>query len=48
MEDSFSTAPGGVGGDGFWMIQAHYICALCFYYYYISSTSDPQALDLGG
>ena len=26
----------GGGGDGFGMIQAHYIyCALCFYYYYI-------------
>ena len=49
MEDSFSMAPGGVGGDGFWMIQARYIySALCFYYYYISSTSDHQALDLGG
>ena len=29
------------------MSQAHYICyALYFYYYYISSTSDHQALDL--
>ena len=29
------------------MIQAHYIyCALYFYCYYISSTSDHQALDL--
>ena len=38
MEDSFSTDGGGVGGwgDGFGMIQVHYIyCALCFYYYYI-------------
>ena len=34
MEDSFSTDQGG--GDGFGMIQAHYIyCALYFYYYYI-------------
>ena len=41
--------PHGVGGDGFWMIQACYIyCALCFYYYYVSSTLDRQALDLGG
>ena len=34
------------GGDGFGMIQACYIyCAFHFYYYYISSTSDHQALD---
>ena len=32
--------------DGFRVIQAHYIyCALYFYYYYISSTSDHQGLD---
>ena len=37
------------GGDGFRMIQVHYIyCALSFYYYYISSTSDHQALDPRG
>ena len=31
------------------VIQAHYIySALHFYYYYISSTSDHQALDTGG
>ena len=36
-------------GDGFGMIQAHYIyCTRCFYYYYINSTSDHQALDPGG
>ena len=36
-------------GDGFRMIQVHCIyCALYFYYYYISSPSDPQALDLRG
>ena len=36
-------------GDGFGMIQAHIYCALYFYhYYYISSTSDHQALDHGG
>ena len=36
-------------GNGFRMIQAHYVyCALYFYYYYISSTSDHQALDPGG
>ena len=33
-------------GGQFEMIQAHYIyCALYFYYYYISFTPDPQALD---
>ena len=38
MEDNFSTDRGGGGGegDGFRMIQVHYIhCALYFYYYYI-------------
>ena len=35
VEESFST-DGGWGGDGFRMIQVHYIyCALYFYYYYI-------------
>ena len=53
MEDKFSMDQGlggmGWGGDGFRMIQAHYIYyALYFYYYYISSTSDHQALDPGG
>ena len=49
MEDNFSKDGGGVGGEGFGMIQAHYIyCALYFYHYYISSTSDHQALDPGG
>ena len=39
----------GVGGGGFRMIQVHYIyCALYFYYYYIRSTSDQQALDPRG
>ena len=34
-----------VGGDGLGMIQAHYIyCALYFYYYYISPTSNRQTL----
>ena len=38
-----------VGRDGLGMIQVHYIyCVLYFFYYYISSTSDHQALDLGG
>ena len=36
MEDNFSTDWGEWGGDGFRMIQAHYIyCALNFYYYCI-------------
>jgi len=35
-------------GSGFGMIQVHSIyCALCFYYYSISSPSDHQALDPG-
>ena len=33
-------------GDDFRLIQVHYIYhALCFYFYYTSSTSDHQALD---
>ena len=48
MEDSFSTEQER-GGDGLRMIQAHYACcALYFYCYYISSTSDHQVLDPGG
>ena len=36
-------------GDGFGIIQAHYMyCALYFCYYYISSTSDHQAVDPRG
>ena len=36
-------------GDDFRMIQAHFIfCSLYFYYCYMSSTSDQQALDPGG
>ena len=47
LEDSFFTYQRG-GRDGFRMIQAHYIYhALYFYYYYISCTSDHQALDAG-
>ena len=43
----FFHRPAGVRG-GLGMIQALYIyCALYFCYYYISSTSDHQALDLG-
>ena len=46
-EDDFSMDGLGVGRFG--MIHAHYIyCALYFYYYYISSISDHQALDPGG
>ena len=47
MEDGFSKDRGW--GGGFGMIQARYIyCALYFCYYYISPTSDHQALDPGG
>ena len=47
VEDNFSIDQ--VLADGFKMIQAHYIyCSLYFYYYYISSTSDYQALDSQG
>ena len=43
VEDSFSTDRGR--GDGFRMIQAHYIYyVLYLHYYYISFTSDHQAL----
>ena len=45
--DSFSVDQ--AWGDGFGMIQAHYIyCALYFCYYCISSASDYRALDLRG
>ena len=38
----------GVGGGDFGTIQAHYIyCALDFYYYYISPTSDHQIREAG-
>ena len=44
----FSTDGAG-SGDGFRMIQTHCThCALPFCYYYISSTSDHQALDPRG
>ena len=47
VEDNFSMDQGW--GDGLGIIQAHYIhCAIYFYCYYISSTSDHQALDPGG
>ena len=46
-ERQFSTDQGW--GEGFRMIQAHYIyCALYFCYYYISSTSDHEVSDPGG
>ena len=59
VEDGFSIDKcegegGGVGvgegvGDGFQMIQVPYIyCALNFYCYHISSTSDHQAIDPRG
>ena len=42
--------PGGWGGGcGYRVIPEHYIyCTLYFYCYYISSTSDHQALDPRG
>ena len=47
MEENFPHTE--VEGDDFRMIQVHYIyCALYFYYCYISSPSDHQALDPGG
>ena len=54
IEDNFSIHQ--VGGGGWfqngtikWNLQAHYIYfTLYFYYYYINSTSDHQALDPGG
>jgi len=45
VEDNFSTDKGGEGwfqGDSSYSIY----CALSFYYYYISFTSDHQTLDL--
>ena len=42
MEDDFSTD--GAGG-GFRMIQAHYTYYALYFCYYISSTSDHQAVD---
>ena len=43
MEDSFPQTE--AGEDGLGMIQVRYsCCALYLYYYYISSTSDHQAL----
>jgi len=47
VEEDFSMDWGR--GHGLRMTQLHYIpCALYFCYYYISSTSDHQALDPGG
>ena len=51
MEDRFSTdwRDGRDGVCWFGEIPVHYMyCALCFYYSYISSTSDHQALDPEG
>ena len=46
IEDIFSM---DLWGDGFRVIQVHYIyCVLYFYYYYISFSSDQQALHPGG
>ena len=47
VEDKFSADQGEEDGHG--MIQVHYTyCTLYFYYYYLSSTSDHQALDPRG
>ena len=46
MEDNSSMDQGG--GDGMGMIQVHYIYCTLYFCYYISSTSDHQALDPGG
>ena len=46
MADSFF--PQTEGGDGSGMIQEHYIYCTLDFYYYISSTSDYQALGPGG
>ena len=45
MEDSFSMDR---EGNGFGMVQACYMYCALYFYYYISSTSDHQALDPGG
>ena len=46
MEDNF---PLMGSGDGFRMVQVHYVsCALYFLDYYVSSTSDRRALDHRG
>lgn len=39
---------GGGGGDGFEMIQVHYVSCALQLHDYISPTSDDQALDPGG
>ena len=49
VEDNISMAWWGEVVDGLRMIQVHHVhCALDLYYYYISSTSDHQALESGG
>ena len=47
VEDSFSTDQ-GQERSGFRMTQVHCIYCALYYYCYISSTSDPQALELRG
>ena len=47
VEDSFSTDQ-GQERSSFRMIHVHGIYCALYYYYYISSTSDPQALELRG
>lgn len=46
MEDN-SSIDQGTGG-GFAMIQTHYVYCALYFFYYISPTSDYQALDPGG
>ena len=46
VEDTFSMDWGG--GDGFRLIQAYYMYCALYFYYYISCTSDHQALDPEG
>ena len=43
MEGNFSTDQGG--GDGFGMIQVHYIYCVLYFYYFFSCTSDYHVFD---
>ena len=45
MEDSFTIDQ---VGNGFGVIQENYIYGALYFCYYLSSTSDHQALDPGG
>ena len=49
VEDNLSMDQDAGGGGGGWlMFQGHYTCYALYFCSYISSTSDHQALDLGG